>query len=149
MKKIGLLLTAFVLFSSTIYGQHKRAEMMERVESRKVAFLSDKLELSPEEAQIFWPLHNAYQEEIRGIRDSRESRRDFMNDDFDHEAALDKLMEKEEEELAIRKEFAYKFKDAIGARKTILYYHFERKFKEEMIQKLRDTRRREGPGYDK
>ncbi|MGA0231261.1 MAG: hypothetical protein ACO3M5_10045 [Saprospiraceae bacterium] len=145
MKKIGLLLTAFVLFSSVIYGQHKRAEIMERVESRKIAFLSDKLELSPDEAQVFWPLHNSYQEEIRGIHRSKDARRDFMNDDYDHEAALEKLIQTEEEELAIRKEFAYKFKDAIGARKTILYYHFERKFKEDLLQELRE-RRRKGAG---
>jgi len=41
-----------------------------RIESLKIAYLTQKLNLSTEEAEKFWPVYNKYMDEIRGARQS-------------------------------------------------------------------------------
>ena len=46
-----------------------------RLEAMKIAWLTKKLELSPEEAQKFWPIYNQYTKEIQQTRkDAREKK---------------------------------------------------------------------------
>ena len=59
MKKtitIYLFLISFVSFAQHI------DDRMERIKSLRVAFISDKLQLTPEEAQKFWPIFNQFDE---------------------------------------------------------------------------------------
>ena len=37
-------------------GNHQ--QMKERLQAEHIAFLTEKLELTPEEAQVFWPVYN-------------------------------------------------------------------------------------------
>ena len=143
MKKIGLLLLLFSFASASVFAQSKREEMMGKLESQRVAFISKKLQLTTEDAQLFWPIHNEYQSALKELRDKEASRRGFM--DLDEAAAdemLDKMIEKESQVLAIKKEYAMKMKAVIGSKRTLMYFGAERQFKEEIIGSLK--RRRHG-----
>ncbi len=67
MKYIIALLIAFGLSLSAEaqIDNDNRAErqerMQSRIESQKIAFITQKLDLSPSEAQQFWPIYNEYQ----------------------------------------------------------------------------------------
>ena len=52
-------------------GPPMSEEKREEIESMKVAFLTKKLELTPEEAQKFWPVYNQFQGELDKIRDEQ------------------------------------------------------------------------------
>jgi hypothetical protein len=39
-------------------------ERREQIESMKIAFLTKRLDLTPEEAKKFWPVYNQYSEEL-------------------------------------------------------------------------------------
>ena len=76
MKYIHTILIALLL-SSTLFAQgtgrkmkrEKRQEKMEsRIESQKIAFITQKLDLTPTEAQLFWPIYNEYQTKMKEIR---------------------------------------------------------------------------------
>lgn len=140
MKKIGLAFALLVISFQALHAQDRRDELMDRIESRRVAFISDKLELSPQEAQVFWPIHNAYQDEMQALRTSSRFRDDFIKNDIDADTALLEMIAKEEKELALRKKYALRMKEVIGAKKTLMYYHLERKFKEEMLRELKNRR---------
>lgn len=66
MKKHILLLALFLttLFS---FGQ-ERKETREKIKVLKVAFLTEQLSLTSEEAQKFWPIYNKHQEELYYLR---------------------------------------------------------------------------------
>jgi hypothetical protein len=48
-------------------GMTKPRMEMERLESAKIGFLTQKLDLSPREAEKFWPVYNQYQKELKAL----------------------------------------------------------------------------------
>ena len=65
---VGLALAAALLFSSAASAQERKEgkdnAWRERIESMKIAFLTSEMDLTPEEAQNFWPVYNKAQEEM-------------------------------------------------------------------------------------
>jgi len=59
MKKLITLLLIVLSFSAFSQDRQKK---LERIKALRVAFLSDRLDLTPEEAQKFWPVFNQYDE---------------------------------------------------------------------------------------
>jgi len=146
MKKIGLLFLIMLSFLELATSQEDRQAIMEKIEARKVAFITNKLEFSPEEAQAFWPVYNAYQTEVRSLRQNRRDRMDTGSaSDTEYKQMLDEMILREEKELDIKKSYALKMSEIIGPRKTFMFFNLEQKFKEEMLRELR-RRRQNGRG---
>lgn len=136
-----LLIFMSLLFMTPIFAQKNhnsdRSKIKERIEARKIAFLSDKLELTPTLAQQFWPIYNEYEDAIHAVR---KNCRQFVNDEKGEVSAdvtLSKLVEHEEKQLEIKKKYIAQFKDLIGSKKTLDLLKFDREFKEKMIKDLR------------
>ena len=75
MKHIsGLLLSvALLTFCFTADGQNNPgSDWMSRMRSEKIAFLTSEIGLTPEEAQVFWPIYNkAEAEETAAFNETR------------------------------------------------------------------------------
>ena len=56
MKRLFILLLACLTLS--LNAQEKKENRKEQIESQKIAFFTAELELTPEEAQLFWPVYN-------------------------------------------------------------------------------------------
>ena len=65
MKKYLYILFIAILGLSTI--QLTAQEKGNRVESLRIAFITKKLDLSPDEAKGFWPVYDKYDEEMRKV----------------------------------------------------------------------------------
>jgi len=86
-----------------------------KIEALKIAYLTNKLSLSPDEAQKFWPVYNKYMEEIRRTRlDARENKQS--------EIAT------EEKILAIRKRYNTEFGKALSSEKVNSFFKAEKEF---------------------
>lgn len=59
MKKITLLLF-FGLFSLSVMAQRGQRPDREQLEAARIAFITTRLDLTPEQAQQFWPLYNEF-----------------------------------------------------------------------------------------
>lgn len=64
MKKVFTLL--FVFGYLTMMAQAN--DRLERIKAFKVAFITEKLDLTPKEAQGFWPIYNKYSDDSDKIR---------------------------------------------------------------------------------
>lgn len=62
--KIGLVLL-MVLFSTFSFAQDRSKR--EKIKTLKVAFITERLNLSTNEAQSFWPLYNDYEEKRESL----------------------------------------------------------------------------------
>lgn len=127
-------------------------DRLQEIKAQKTAFLTQRLDLSPEEAQRFWPVYNQFDKELDAERkEVRDERKDAKKDgeltEAEASAAIDKELASRQKELDLRKKYAAEFKKTIGALKTMKLGKAERDFRRELIKRVRDrVDERRGPG---
>ncbi|MBX2902671.1 MAG: hypothetical protein KF872_03865 [Chitinophagales bacterium] len=109
----------------------------DRVESLRVAFITDYLQLTPQEGQKFWPIYNQYRGEFKTLRQAY--RLDAAGEDDPQFA--DKKMEFDQKKLDLQKKYRPQFEQAIGAKKFGLLLSAEEKFKKELLRRLQENRK--------
>lgn len=124
------------------YGQNR-----ERIEAQKIAFLTEKLELTPAEAQVFWPVYNEFNAKREQIIESfRKRHKELRNMDevvlSEEEAAglADQELVEAQQLLDLRKTYHAKFKSVLPATKVLKLYRAEDNFKRVLLNHLREGR---------
>lgn len=124
------------------YGQQGNPKY-EKIEAQRVAFITQELNLTPEEAKVFWPVYNEYDAK------RHELKKTFKNTENLHKPEIEKLTEKEaslildnqiieaQKLLDLRKEYHAKFKSVLPAVKVLQLYDAEREFQKMLIERLR------------
>ncbi|HTQ29267.1 MAG TPA: hypothetical protein VMI35_14110 [Puia sp.] len=110
MKKVFLLYGMFLMLACAGMAQDGS-----KLEALKIGYLTRKLNLSPEEAQRFWPIYNQYSEEIRQARQSA-----IQNGKTE--------IELEDNILTIRKKYNGEFVRALSPEKANTFFHAEKEF---------------------
>lgn len=119
MKKFVLLLS--LLFSSFtgLHAQDDNNQRGEKIEALKIAFITQKLDLTTDEAQKFWPVYNQYEQEIRNIKGAE-------------------VIDNEEQLLNIRKRYKPSFEKILGPQKLNSLFNAERDFRTVLIRRLKN-----------
>jgi hypothetical protein len=122
--------------------QHRRGQ----IESQKIAFITEELALTPQEAQVFWPVYNEFDAKRKTLRDS------FHANAVKADKTIDELSDKEAAELAdnqiiesqklldLRKEYHSKFKSVLPIKKVLKLYEAERGLQKELLGQIRGNR---------
>ena len=66
MKKYILFLVVFLSITTFVSAQ-RGGGGKNRMESYRIAYITDKLSLTPEEAQRFWPIYNQFRDQLKEI----------------------------------------------------------------------------------
>lgn len=126
-------------------------ERLQEIKAQKTAFLTQRMDLSPEEAEKFWPVYNQYDKEVTAARkEMREFHKAMKTDstltETEASAAIDKEIASRQKELDIRKKYVAQFKKTVGAVKTLQLGKAERDFNKELVKRMRkrDGDRNEG-----
>jgi len=147
-------LLAFILLITTTLSFSQNGRLLkqkkEQVKSIKVAYITNELNLTPDEATKFWPLYNEFEEKQNQIR--REKLKAHLNRidnaDFDNlsEKEANTLlaqMESSEDELhLLRKKFTANLKNVLPATKILKLKKAEDGFNKKLLQQIRDKRGR-------
>ena len=138
----------FLLISSLSFAQDYK-ERREKVKALKVAFITEKLELTTEEAQKFWPIYNAFDEKQAELR--HEKMRAILNrfkpgnvENLSEKEASALLiqMEKIEEDLFnLRRKFIKDLQSIVSAKKIIKLKKAEEDFNRELLKQMREKRK--------
>ena len=148
-KQLSLLL---LLCSSMSLSAQRHPRDFEKIESYKIQYLTEALDLNQEMAQQFWPVYNQYQKETREILKGRgelpppeHEKPDFENMS---DAELEKLvLEKlnDQKKLAeLKIQYFEKFKKCLGTRGAAKYFRAELDFHRSLMREL-GKRRRDRP----
>ena len=139
------LLIGYVSIAQSGNEPNKR----EKVEAHKIAFLTQKLDLTPAEAQAFWPVYNQCRKENEGLRKNSELRmkkKDMPLDEMSDEE-VEKMVDNElvlkQKELDLQKACLAKYKEVLPIKKVAKLYHAERQFKRELLRKMQQQKKRE------
>jgi len=125
------------LGKNAIYQQKR-----ERIEAMKIGYITEKLTLTTNEAQKFWPVYNEFQAKQEKIKKSwrqfetGQIKPEELNDEQLNEVMKAKIDSKIEE-AKLEKEYHQKFIDVLGIKKVAAFYQAEAGFKRELLQQLK------------
>jgi Spy/CpxP family protein refolding chaperone len=114
----------------------------QRIESAKIALITNRINLSPDQAQAFWPIYNEYNakkvELNKRIRQlNNQSVRGNLAD-ADVMANLREMNTDRQKLADLDEEYQNRFLKVISARQAAELYNTERDFNRILIQKLRE-----------
>lgn len=141
------LLMAVSLFAQPQGGQpssEQRKKEFERIQAEKIAFITQELDLSPEEAQVFWPVYNqcwkeagaAHKKMMDAFGEFRGKKGDALSD-AELEKKLDAYIEASQASNQVLSTWYPKFKQVLPIRKVAKLYQAEEAFQMRMINNLK------------
>ena len=154
---LALICTAASAQTRPNLGQRPGArpgQAKERIESAKIGFITRELQLTPDEAKAFWPIYNAMEAELK--KANRDPLREGLKT-VRGEGGIDNLSDAQARELlaeidkvgaereAVRRTYQKEFLKVLPPQKVLKLNVAERKFKQEVMERLRDARKGEGP----
>ncbi|MBC8047602.1 MAG: hypothetical protein H7Y00_12455 [Fimbriimonadaceae bacterium] len=119
----------------------------EKVESLRIAFLTNYLDLTSEESQKFWPVYNQMRDELKVVMDKEMNLKKDKDFSKMSDAELNQVMkdhfDNEQKILDTKKKYAEEFKKVLPLRKVVLLADAENEFKRKLLEHAKD---RKGPG---
>ena len=130
MKKFYLLLvlmslTAFVKAQDEALSAEKKQQ---GIDALKVAFISRELDLTPDEAQKFWPIYNQYAKDLKNTISRG-------ND----------VLDRDEKVLNLRKSYKEQFSNVLGQQRMNKMYNAEGRFRNLLIKSMRNQNQNQRP----
>jgi Spy/CpxP family protein refolding chaperone len=145
----SLLFSAAVL-ALPLAGHAQQGSGQQKIESLKIAYITQQLNLDPAQAQKFWPVYNQYQAALHDL--ARKRRKNLMNQDqlqkasdSQIEQSLDKDFDYQKQALKIREQYRDKFSQVLPPEKVMQLYRAERNFNLKLIHELH-RRQKNGRG---
>jgi Spy/CpxP family protein refolding chaperone len=124
----------------------KHEQKKEKVEAMKIGFITQQMDLTPEEAQKFWPVYNQMNNEIETLRKERKLSRENAKETFEtmSDAEIEKLINDEmtsrQKELDIHKKYVAQFKSVLPIKKVAQFYRAEEGFKRRLLEKIQEKK---------
>ncbi len=146
MKTSKLLTLLLLIITSLTFAQPRFNQKKEQIKALKIAYITDELQLTTEEATKFWPLFNAFEEKQKNFR--KERIRSYM--DQNDNGNIDKMTEKEatsvlneienseEDAFQNRKKFVASLKTILPATKILKLKKAEEGFNKKLLKQYRD-----------
>ncbi len=143
--KTKITIVFIICFSLLTFSQHNR----DKIKTLKIAFITEKLDLSEKEAQQFWPVYNTFEEENYKLRkQSFEGRKNINFETLKEEDALVLLKEMrsfESKRLNLKNNYIDDLSKILSAKKIILLERVEDDFKHKMFEEFKNRRSNKGP----
>lgn len=139
-----MALAIFALTSA--FAQEKKEgdqEMFEKIKAEKISYFTTKLDLTPTEAQAFWPVYNEYEKKrfdiMRQIHDFERMPDDKFASLSDSE--IDKQTEKYiqtfDQQAKLLREYNTQFQKILPNKKVLLLYRTENQFRAHLIREYK------------
>lgn len=144
-----IILTLLVLIPLVNFAQRGKmfGKFKEKINAQKVAYITKELELTPQEAQLFWPIYNEF-----------EAQRSQINKEFigktieERQVDVNTLTDKEAIEMAnnqiilaqklldLRKKYHAEFLKVLPAKKLLKLYQAEKDFNKYLLKEIKERR---------
>jgi hypothetical protein len=146
MKNISKIALLTMLFLATTFVSAQTRTGMDKIKSLKIAFITERLSLSSEEAKVFWPVYNQHEEALGNLRykERTEIRGKLRNmetmSDQQVRKIMDELLALENEKNQRNLAFLEEMTNLISAKKTFLLIKAEEDFKRRLLQQIQQRR---------
>lgn len=135
MKYLLTTMCALVFSLTVAFGQQQKK--FSAIENEKIAYITKEMNLTPAEAQKFFPIYNQYNSEMWDIKSERRRgsatpagvnslspsvRRDVISYDA--------------QEVELKKQYRKKFADVVGQSRASQFFEVEQSFTELLIKRI-------------
>jgi transketolase len=140
---LGLI--TIIPFASTAQDEsHGKpmGEKREKIRSHKIAFITERLQLTPAEAEKFWPIYNEHEAAMTTFHKEFRKNHPFEPEDIEAmpdaeaNAFIEEQMKHEQQAFELRKEFIGKLKGVIPSKKILMLMEAEKDFRVEVVRKV-------------
>ena len=141
-----ILAGALILAFSTVIAQPADKPAKERIEAMKIGFITQRLDLTPEEAKSFWPVYNKFSDELEAVRKTHRKNVEQVKKEFedlsdkDVEKVVDGEIAFRQSELDIMKKYHPQFKQILPIKKVARLYRSEEDFKLKLLNMLKERK---------
>ena len=122
MKKYILIFTLLLGSFSVALAQDNTTgddlTRQERVKALYVAYVTQQLALTPEEAQKFWPVHTQFETELKGVK------KDLSE------------LDRQQARLDIKKRYQGNFNKIIGTNRCERFFRMDGEFKRKLVERV-------------
>jgi Spy/CpxP family protein refolding chaperone len=140
MKKMITICLA-IMICANVQAQKGKAAFKEKIETYRIAFITEKLDLTPDEAQKFWPIYNQFHDQLDRLRDDKKNGKSLeLMSDAEVEQYITARLDIEQKELNLKKEYVQKFRQVLSARKVALLQDSEKEFRQEILKRAKEKR---------
>ena len=143
MKKLFLISILSVFTFAMVIAQDKSgptSNIFEKIKAEKISFFTEKLNLTPSEAQVFWPVYNEFEKKRFDLqRDIHDFER-IPDDKFDSlsDAEIEKMMNNYinsfEQESLLLKDYNKRFLKILPKVKVLKMYRTENQFRGHLLR---------------
>jgi len=148
MKRALLIFLTALLPVSGLLAQNPNRE---RLEAYRIGFFTRKLNLTPGEAEKFWPAYNEYQKKRNNLQiERRDIIRTFNQNsgtlsDTELTSMGDKLNTTFSDESSLSAKFHIQLKQALPPVKVIMFYQAENQYRALLLNQLKENKPAKGP----
>jgi len=145
MKKLTLTFLMMALFI-TGYGQEVSAR--EKIESARIALITDRLGLTPEQAEKFWPLYNEFKLKNESLKKEYETARAKIDPktatDQEKRELLNLGLNLKEQKVSLEKDYSQRMLRVISAQQMMSLRKAEDDFRRMILEQLQKRRLQQG-----
>lgn len=139
MRIIYCFLLLFLGTSITMYAQSDKTDKYKDIAAHRVAYITERLNLSIEEAQKFWPLYNAHVDKIKALK-----KRDYIKEevltDSNAQEFLEQKLTNEQEIIKLKSDFYRQAEKIISYKRIYLLEKAEYEFRHKLLARYKQKK---------
>jgi hypothetical protein len=143
--KTQIVILCLFLVSGISFAQGQQRFDNEKIEAFKITFFTQKLDLSAEEAKIFWPIYNDFQREQKALRSAHMEKMISFTKVKDIDELTDTEIQTKilndfdfkQRDLNVEKKYYYRLKTSLPLKTVGKFYRAQEAFKSELLKQFR------------
>lgn len=144
MKRVSIILTLFLI---SFWANAQNREAMKKIESARIALITERLGLSPNQAEKFWPVYREYNLQRRELRkEFRETRQGVDMKTLTEEQSkqlIQKALDIKQKELNLEKDYSHRMTEVITTQQLFKLKNAEKDFQQMILKRIQDQRYRQ------
>jgi Spy/CpxP family protein refolding chaperone len=144
MKNLIKSTLIMLAMSHSIIGQDNPRPVNDKIEAARIGMITNRLDLSSQQATAFWPVYNEYEDKKTSIKkDLRKhlgESRSLASTDDKIIVELKDMMALRQQEVDVDKEYLTKFLKVLNPRQVSELYRTEQMFKQMLLKRLENRR---------
>ena len=145
IQRVALFIMINALISTGTTLAQPQQQQKENIEARHIGFITNQLQLTPQEAQVFWPVYKRYHAEVEALRKNHVTELFSAKVNFDTytddqvSKLIDDEMDYRQKELDAQRKYNPEFKKVLPVKKVAKFYRAEQQFKINLIRDMKDN----------